>query len=208
MREEARSAVLRALSALLAGCCDDTRRRAAAAAAAVGTASKPSSTAAAGAPAPAPAPGPRNPEEGVGARDPAGTPPLPVVVVDVLPERRLVPLCLRLLRGCGTAARPEAKVVDGNDASCSGESPAAVAAARGAGVSTHKKSGEGLAGGARVGAAVCSPGVPAGRKVELLKVIGNACFRCPSAQDLVREEGGLPVVLSHCGVDEANTLLR
>ncbi|CAM9177532.1 unnamed protein product [Scytosiphon promiscuus] len=97
-------------------------------------------------------------------------------------ERRLVPLCLRLLRGCGAAAGPKAEF-------------------RGRMVSE----------GARVGTA-CLPraagGVPAGRKVELLKVIGNACFRCKSSQDLVREEGGLPLVLSHCGVDEANPLLR
>ncbi|CAN0360376.1 unnamed protein product, partial [Ectocarpus sp. 12 AP-2014] len=45
-------------------------------------------------------------------------------------------------------------------------------------------------------------------KVELLKVIGNACFRCRRSQDLVREEGGLPLVLNHCAVDETNPLLR
>ncbi|CAN0523869.1 unnamed protein product, partial [Scytosiphon promiscuus] len=51
-------------------------------------------------------------------------------------------------------------------------------------------------------------GVPAGRKVELLKVIGNACFRCRPSQDLVRDVGALPLVLNHCAVDGANPLLR
>lgn len=55
---------------------------------------------------------------------------------------------------------------------------------------------------------VLGGGVPSGRKAELLKVVGNACFRCQPAQDLVREEVGLPLVLNHCGVDEANPLLR
>lgn len=49
---------------------------------------------------------------------------------------------------------------------------------------------------------------PSGRKAELLKVIGNACFRCPKAQDSVREADGLPLVLNHCTIDGDNPLLR
>ncbi|CAN0500347.1 unnamed protein product, partial [Ectocarpus sp. 8 AP-2014] len=62
--------------------------------------------------------------------------------------------------------------------------------------------------GSRHRGALPGGAVPAGRKVELLKVIGNACFRCRRSQDLVRQEGGLPLVLNHCAVDEANPLLR
>lgn len=118
MREEARSAVLRALAVLLASCDNETRRSAA---------------------------------EG---------------------GSRLVPLCLSLLSACGSTAAPEDSVNLGD------ESTSATRRA------------------------------PVGRKGELLKVIGNACFRCPKAQDSVREAGDLPLVLNHCAIDKDNPLLR
>lgn len=102
-------------------------------------------------------------------------------------ETRLVPLCLKLLWGCGGAAEPRGK---GRGASY------AIGSAKETPEETKAKEQTG------------STAVPAGRKVELLKVIGNACFRCKKAQDLVREVGGLPLVLNHCAVDAANPLLR
>lgn len=99
-------------------------------------------------------------------------------------ETRLVPLCLLLLRACGGAAEPKAD--DGR---------------RGAAEEAGSGSGHLAQGVGRLG-------VPAGRKAELLKVIGNACFRCRASQDLVREVGGLTLVLNHCAVDGGNPLLR
>jgi hypothetical protein len=48
-----------------------------------------------------------------------------------------------------------------------------------------------------------------GRKAQLIRVLGNLCHRCRSAQDEVRrEEGGLALVLNHCNVDSSNPFLR
>ncbi|CAN0329494.1 unnamed protein product [Pylaiella littoralis] len=241
MREEARSSVLRTLAALLAGCGDETRRTAAtwtttpvstpdiptAAAAAPGEAGAEVAAAAAassgvsngnctGAECAVQAV-PHNSEDAIGACDAA--PPRPpkimtTVPVGAPPETRLVPLCLRLLRGCGGAAEPKSAVKPSSSAGASGRggsttatavvATAAAAAAR----ETDNLAGEGVRGAVTADAAGVPGDVPAGRKVELLKVIGNACFRCRDAQDSVREEGGLPLVLNHCAMDEANPFLR
>lgn len=181
MREEARSAVLRTLAALLAGCGDKTRRAAT----------------------------PRTPQ-GVPAacNSVPPPPPPPTLPTAAHPETRLVPLCLRLLHGCGGAAEPTPTVKRSSSPAAPGRRvPAAAVAAAAAAVKPGVAPGRaGEAGAAEPVGAV--RGVPAGRKAELLKVIGNACFRCRAAQDLVRWEGGLPLVLNHCGVDEANPLLR
>ena len=48
-----------------------------------------------------------------------------------------------------------------------------------------------------------------GRKAQLIRLLGNLCHRCRSAQDEVRkEEGGLVLVLNHCNVDSSNPFLR
>ncbi|CAM9224225.1 unnamed protein product, partial [Discosporangium mesarthrocarpum] len=92
-------------------------------------------------------------------------------------------LCLKLLRGCGGMEE---------------------AHAQGRGVTGRVKATttEGRGKGHKAGAFL------EGRKVELLRLLGNACFRCKAAQDLVRKEGGLPLVLNHCGIDEANEFMR
>ncbi len=166
MREEARSAVLRTLATLLAGCGDETRHTASSAAASA--------------------------------------------MVGHL-ETRLVPLCLRLLHGCGGAADPKTAGVEppggggpeGAAAAAAAEMAAAAAASGGEPLGEARRSAS-----ARTPPKLSRGAVPAGRKVELLKVIGNACFRCRASQDSVREEGGLPLVLNHCAVDGANPLLR
>lgn len=252
MREEARSAVLRALAALLVGCGDETRQQIAASAAATETGAE---TAAAVKVAPptageetqqpatlglaagqaeetarltenataAAAGGASEGEEPEVARArPAseddggcgGSLPLTLTTatpVTVQPEPRgLVPICLRLLHGCGGAAEPNPAASCGTFSRKQG-STASAAVVPGDGETAPNGSNHRVAPGTgRVGSAPSLPGgaVPAGRKVELLKVIGNACFRCRRSQDLVREEGGLPLVLNHCTVDEANPLLR
>lgn len=188
MREEARSALLRSLAALLAGCDNETRCTAAAAmpssvghdAAAAGQAQ--AITSEGGVPTrPATAVC-----EGVGIDSTGCHTGSPLET-----ETRLVPLCLRLLAGCGGAAEPAAEVSRG-----------AAGAAAAPGVRAEGEGGVPLRNG------VEHAGVPAGRKAELLKVLGNACFRCRKSQDSVRDLGGLPLVLNHCAVDGANPLLR
>lgn len=194
MREEARSSVLRALATVLTGCDDEVRRAAATATSAAAgdeAVAIPQVTTRGGerectAPAHAPA-GSTGSCADVTVCDTTLQPPPPP---SAEPETRLVPLCLMLLWGCGGAAEPKAGV--------SGESPAA------AGRAPPNVAMESAPFDEGVGRA----GVPAGRKADLLKVIGNACFRCRAAQDLVREVGGLPLVLNHCAVDGANPLLR
>ena len=215
MREEARSAILRALSALLASCTDEARLSAAAAEAkvveseaevveaavaeeaAVDTirkveiSSRSSSRQEAAAEAVcAPANGGGN---AVNARACKLAPPPPPPAP---PQARLVPFCLRLLSRCGGAVEPKSGVDAGRGSSAAGEAPAPATPQVAQG------------GGGAVDCGVGPTDVPAGRKVELLKVIGNACFRCRPSQDLVREVGGLPLVLNHCAVDGANPLLR
>lgn len=176
MREEARSAVLKTLAALLAGSGDEVRHAATQ---------------------------PRTPRGVRGACDSIPPPlPPPTLPTAAQPETRLVPLCLRLLRGCGGAAEPKPKPATPGRRRAPVTAAAAVARP---GLPPPGREGEATRAAEMVGGL---RGVPAGRKAELLQVIGNACFRCQAAQDLAREEGGLPLVLNHCGVDEANPLLR
>lgn len=104
----------------------------------------------------------------------------------------IVHICLRLLMACGGTAEPKERVVEIDAGSLGGE-----------GNGGHRENdyivGMGVTG---------LLGLPADRKVELLKVIGNACFRCKVSQDLVREAGALPLILNHCAVDDRNPLLR
>ncbi|CAI5724883.1 unnamed protein product [Hyaloperonospora brassicae] len=51
-------------------------------------------------------------------------------------------------------------------------------------------------------------GEPLGYRSSLIRLIGNLCFRHTVHQDLVRENGYLPLFLSHCNVDEANPMIR
>lgn len=183
MREEARSAVLRALGTLLAGCDDDTRQ-----VAANYRATEPGCAA--------------SPEDRQNTRVcmAAGAPARAVPTLDTAAargpgfgpggereQRGLVDLCVRLLSGCGGAAEPKARVVDHVGRS---------------GMEEYE-SGVDVDGGA-----TGRLGVPVGRKAQLLKVIGNACFRCRISQERVRELGALPLVLNHCAVDGGNPLLR
>lgn len=224
MCEEARSSVLRTLAALLAGCGDETRRTAVTrAAASVPTSDMPAAAAAAAKP-----PGATNgnchgaecavpavlqtPGDETRASHavppPTTTTTTAAAPIGSQPKIRLVPRCLRLLRGCGGAAEPK-PTVKPSSAGTSGRGGSTTATAAAA-ATVAAEEAENLAGGSRGAwdAAGVPGGVPAGRKVELLKVIANACFRCRDAQDSVREEGGLPLVLNHCAVDGANPLLR
>lgn len=98
----------------------------------------------------------------------------------------LVPLCLRLLSLCGGRAQVASKKA----------MAASLGLTRGEDEGTDDPT-------------VREPsGVPSGRKAELLRVIANACFRCLSAQETVRDFGGLNLILNHCGIDDANPLLR
>lgn len=227
MREEARSSVLRALSALLAGCADETRLSAAAGGAAAragaggaevemesevaatvekaaeitrGVAISNSGRDEVGAEA-ARASAANGGGSTVDARACVSAPPPPQTA---RPQTRLVPLCLRLLSGCGGAAEPKAGVDAGRGSVMPMAAPAAPAVAAAAATATPQAAQEEES----VIYGLGPTGVPAGRKVELLKVIGNACFRCRPSQDLVRDVGGLPLVLNHCAVDGGNPLLR
>ena len=51
-------------------------------------------------------------------------------------------------------------------------------------------------------------GEPLGYRSSLIRLIGNLCFRHTEHQDLVRENGNLPLFLSHCNTDEANPMIR
>ncbi|TMW66191.1 hypothetical protein Poli38472_003956 [Pythium oligandrum] len=49
---------------------------------------------------------------------------------------------------------------------------------------------------------------PFGYRSAIIRVVGNMCHRQESHQNLVREEGYLPLFLNHCNIDEPNPLLR
>lgn len=49
---------------------------------------------------------------------------------------------------------------------------------------------------------------PEGRKTRLIQVLGNLCHGHGRAQEMVREQQGLPLVLNHCNVDSENPFLR
>ncbi|KAL3666038.1 hypothetical protein V7S43_008831 [Phytophthora oleae] len=51
-------------------------------------------------------------------------------------------------------------------------------------------------------------GEPFGYRSALIRVTGNLSFRHTEHQDLVREGGYLPLLLSHCNIDETNPLVR
>ncbi|KAF1772184.1 Ataxin-10 domain [Phytophthora cactorum] len=51
-------------------------------------------------------------------------------------------------------------------------------------------------------------GEPFGYRSGLIRVIGNLSFRDTDHQDLVREEGYLPLFLNHCNIDETNPMIR
>ncbi|RQM16112.1 hypothetical protein DD237_005030 [Peronospora effusa] len=51
-------------------------------------------------------------------------------------------------------------------------------------------------------------GEPLGYRSRLIRVIGNLCFRHTYHQDLIRDEGYLPLFLNHCNIDETNPLVR
>ncbi|ETP34789.1 hypothetical protein F442_16931 [Phytophthora nicotianae P10297] len=51
-------------------------------------------------------------------------------------------------------------------------------------------------------------GEPFGYRSGLIRVIGNLSFRHTDHQDLVREEGYLPLFLNHCNIDETNPMIR
>ncbi|OWZ03644.1 hypothetical protein PHMEG_00024587 [Phytophthora megakarya] len=51
-------------------------------------------------------------------------------------------------------------------------------------------------------------GEPFGYRSGLIRVIGNLSFRHTYHQDLVREEGYLPLFLNHCNIDETNPMIR
>lgn len=201
MREEARSGVLRALAVLLAGCDDGTRCRASVCASggvvdrgeqvspAVEEAAATSNTRFS-----EPSPSTHVVESGRcvgGATDHVATPGCVSTLSQTQSrgghEGGLLRLCLRLLSGCGGAAETAMKKgVGGKVAAPAGRLDRTRAAADSA----------------------LPFSVPAGRKAELLQVVGNACFRCRVSQDIVRGVGGLPLILNHCSVDDANPLLR
>ncbi|KAI9998778.1 hypothetical protein PInf_003368 [Phytophthora infestans] len=51
-------------------------------------------------------------------------------------------------------------------------------------------------------------GEPFGYRSGLIRVIGNLSFRHTDHQDLVRNEGYLPLFLNHCNIDETNPMIR
>ncbi|GMF29060.1 unnamed protein product [Phytophthora fragariaefolia] len=51
-------------------------------------------------------------------------------------------------------------------------------------------------------------GEPFGYRSGLIRVIGNLSFRHTEHQDLVREQGYLPLFLNHCNIDETNPMIR
>nr|XP_002122907.2 ataxin-10-like [Ciona intestinalis] len=52
----------------------------------------------------------------------------------------------------------------------------------------------------------CSP--VAGFKRDLVRVIGNLCYRNPPLQNKVRELEGLPLILDSCNIDDNNPFIR
>lgn len=49
---------------------------------------------------------------------------------------------------------------------------------------------------------------PFGYRSGMIRVLGNMCHRHSEHQDLVRDEGYLPLFLNHCNIDDANPLIR
>lgn len=49
---------------------------------------------------------------------------------------------------------------------------------------------------------------PFGYRSGMIRVLGNMCYRHSEHQDLVRDEGYLPLFLNHCNIDDANPLIR
>eukprot|EP00123_Amoebidium_parasiticum_P003712 comp15007_c0_seq1/m.11619 comp15007_c0_seq1/g.11619 ORF comp15007_c0_seq1/g.11619 comp15007_c0_seq1/m.11619 type:complete len:490 (-) comp15007_c0_seq1:239-1708(-) len=45
-------------------------------------------------------------------------------------------------------------------------------------------------------------------KRELVRLIGNACYRCAAVQDLVRREDGITLLLNHCQLDASSPHIR
>lgn len=188
MREEARSAVLRALAMLLAGCdgglreFTGTKARIPGVVPAAGDAGE----APGGDTSPLSPTREARPDEETQVNVPPDAVPSNSAQAEAWKEA-LIPLCLRLLSECGGRSQVTSKEK--------------VAASMG--VPRAVRDGD-----ASSKAATEPRGIPPGRKAELLQVIGNGCFRCCPAQDAVRGAGGLPLVLNHCGVDDANPLLR
>lgn len=49
---------------------------------------------------------------------------------------------------------------------------------------------------------------PKSYKCSFVRLIGNLTFRQPKAQDYIREEGGIVILLNLCSIDEQNPFLR
>ncbi|KAL0589474.1 hypothetical protein ABG067_002378 [Albugo candida] len=49
---------------------------------------------------------------------------------------------------------------------------------------------------------------PSGYRSHIIAVIGNICYRSRNHQDLLRQLGGIALVLNHCIIDERNPLIR
>ncbi|KAJ3414302.1 Ataxin-10 [Chytridiales sp. JEL 0842] len=45
-------------------------------------------------------------------------------------------------------------------------------------------------------------------KVDAVKVVANMCFGCRESQDEFRHVGGIPVLLNHCQIDDANPFIK
>jgi ataxin-10 len=110
---------------------------------------------------------------------------------DLLLEHDVISLILQLLQGEGGKANGEIPPMD------------------------RARSHGGPASTARMDAEVPdgsqpSPSLPTpeGRKTRLIQVLGNLCHGHGRAQEMVREQQGLPLVLNHCNVDSENPFLR
>ncbi|KAI8621433.1 spinocerebellar ataxia type 10 protein domain-containing protein [Chytriomyces sp. MP71] len=45
-------------------------------------------------------------------------------------------------------------------------------------------------------------------KVDAIKVLSNGSFKCKEAQDEIRRVGGIPIILSHCTIDDSNPFIK
>ncbi|KAJ3238268.1 hypothetical protein HDU81_008092 [Chytriomyces hyalinus] len=45
-------------------------------------------------------------------------------------------------------------------------------------------------------------------KVDAMKVLCTAAFKCRAAQDEIRRVGGIPVILNHCTIDDQNPFIK
>ncbi|DAZ96299.1 TPA: hypothetical protein N0F65_008332 [Lagenidium giganteum] len=52
------------------------------------------------------------------------------------------------------------------------------------------------------------PAEPFGYRSAMIRVVGNLCYRHKKHQDLVREDGFLPLLLNLCNIDETNPMIR